>query len=373
MKNGFKVIDGDGHMLEPLDIWEKYTEPAFKDRAPKVIGHVNRMLVKYGPCESFPEGNAQPRPESVYSDLEDRYGEAYRSWWSLPSRIVHMDQEGVDIQVNFRTAGGAAISPNITDSKLQAALCRAYNNWATEFSQESSGRVQFVAQVTMLDVNDSVEEIQRIGNRPEVTAINIPDPGSARQWADDEFAPLWQHLQEKNLAACFHGGGSQRQVFGKMKGSLSAVSHAMSFPLDAMVSMGTMIFGSVLENNPDLRCAFFEANAGWLPFWLARLDDHAIGRQGRFMYGHSLPLKPSEYFARQCFVACDADEGTLSFVADYMQGENLIFNTDYPHADALFPGAVDMFLERDLSDESRKKILWDNSIALYGERVSAGN
>ena len=372
MKDGFRVIDGDGHMLEPLDIWEKYTEPAYRERVPKVIGHVNRMLVKYGPCEAFPEGNAQPRPESVYSDLEERYGDAYRSWWSLPTRLVHMDQEGIDIQVNFRTAGGAAVSHNITDPKLQAALCRAYNNWATDFCQDSSGRVQFIATVTMLEVGESLEEIKRVGGRPEVTAINIPDPGADRQWSDEEFDPLWQNLQDTSLAACFHGGGAQRRVFGGLKGPLSAVSHAMSFPLDAMVSMGTMIFGSVMERFPTLRCAFFEANAGWVPFWLSRLDDHAIGRQGRFMYGHSLPMKPSEFFKRQCFVACDADEGTLSFVSDYMQGDNIIFNTDYPHADALFPGAVDMFLGQSLSEEAKRKILWDNAIALYGERVLAG-
>ena len=28
MKNGFRVIDGDGHMQEPMDIWATYTEPA---------------------------------------------------------------------------------------------------------------------------------------------------------------------------------------------------------------------------------------------------------------------------------------------------------------------------------------------------------
>ena len=59
MKNGFKVIDGDGHMQEPMDMWENYTEPAFKERIPKVSGHVGRSAFSYAPCEIFPEGKAR--------------------------------------------------------------------------------------------------------------------------------------------------------------------------------------------------------------------------------------------------------------------------------------------------------------------------
>ena len=107
MLDGYRVIDGDGHMQEPMDIWEKYTEPAFRERAPKVVGHVGKTLFKYAPGEAFPQGNMQPRPESVFEDCLERYGDAYLSWWSLETRMAHMDSEGVDIQVGFQTNGGA--------------------------------------------------------------------------------------------------------------------------------------------------------------------------------------------------------------------------------------------------------------------------
>jgi len=50
MKNGFKVIDGDGHMQEPMDIWENYTEPAFKERVPKVSRGTSTLLSKSTVC-----------------------------------------------------------------------------------------------------------------------------------------------------------------------------------------------------------------------------------------------------------------------------------------------------------------------------------
>ena len=37
MKNGFKIIDSDMHIMEPLDLWEKYIDPRFKERAPRPV------------------------------------------------------------------------------------------------------------------------------------------------------------------------------------------------------------------------------------------------------------------------------------------------------------------------------------------------
>ena len=103
MKDGFRILDADGHMQEPLDIWDTYVESAFHDRRPKVVGHAGRYLFEYDPCEAFPEGRYQPRPESVFSDVEARYGEAWRSWWTLATRLQAMTEEGLDVQVGFPT------------------------------------------------------------------------------------------------------------------------------------------------------------------------------------------------------------------------------------------------------------------------------
>ena len=374
MRDGYRIIDGDGHMQEPLDIWDNYVEKPFHGRRPLVSGHVGRYLFNYHPCEAFPEGRGSVRPESVFADCEERYGDAWRNWWALPDRINEIDKEGLDIQVGFPTNGNSATSEHITDPMLQAALVRAYNNWATDYCRDSSGRVQFIAQVTMLDVNEAILEARRMAPCAEATAINLPDPGEGRRWSDEEFDPLWATLDELSLAASFHGGGSQNRVFKDYTTTptLASVSHALSFPLDAMLAMGTLIFGEVLDRFPNMRCSFLEANAGWVPWWLSRMDDHAVGRQGRFQYGEEVRLKPSEYFQRQCFVACDADEGQLEFAASQLN-DNLIFNTDWPHPDAPIPGAVDSFLSHNIADDVKRKILWDNSISLYGPRVLGKN
>ena len=41
--------------------------------------------------------------------------------------------------------------------------------------------------------------------------------------------------------------------------------------------------------------------------------------------------------------------------------------TDYPHSDSMFPNAVDIFLKLDaVSDEDKRKILWDNPARIFG-------
>ena len=31
-----KIVDADGHVLEPSDLWEEYLEPEYKDRAIRI-------------------------------------------------------------------------------------------------------------------------------------------------------------------------------------------------------------------------------------------------------------------------------------------------------------------------------------------------
>jgi len=45
--------------------------------------------------------------------------------------------------------------------------------------------------------------------------------------------------------------------------------------------------------------------------------------------------------------------------------DQLVFSTDYPHGDSRYPHAVAAFMELPISDEDKRKILWDNCAAFY--------
>jgi hypothetical protein len=56
--------------------------------------------------------------------------------------------------------------------------------------------------------------------------------------------------------------------------------------------MAAMIGSGVMDRYPTLRVATLEAGHGWLPFWMAQLDEHAQTIKAALPeLGH----KPSEY------------------------------------------------------------------------------
>jgi predicted TIM-barrel fold metal-dependent hydrolase len=120
----------------------------------------------------------------------------------------------------------------------------------------------------------------------------------------------------------------------------------------------------VLERHPDMRVVFLESGCGWVPAWLERIDEHMEH------WRHAttpLPLEPSEYFARQCFVSADPGERTLPQVLQLLGDDNVVFASDYPHPDGIFPGVVAALADRDdLSDVEKIKILATNPARCFG-------
>ncbi len=385
MKRGLRVIDGDGHLQEPMDMWTNYMPQEFKHRAPNVIGHTGKIIHRYGPCEVYPEGKVIASSDDTFSHMEERYGDAYRSWWGMPERLRDMDQEGVDVAIGFPT-NCQLLGSNVwaKDPDLHAAMITAYNNWAVDYCKDSGGRVKAIAHATSRSVETGVQEIYRMAATSEVVGIFHPSMEVETSWGDDAYEPIWQTLEETGTPVCWHGSASHplARSFDPIRHKYGPLSHALMHPMGAMLALGGMVYGGVLERRPNLKAGFYESNAGWLPFWLHRLDDHTDGRQGVFLKakkkedaldsGKGISMLPSEYFRRQCFIACDADEGALAQVVEYLDGDNIIFNTDYPHPDAPFPGAVDAFMDQPISEGHKRKILWDNSVKLYGDKVSVG-
>ena len=63
----------------------------------------------------------------------------------------------------------------------------------------------------------------------------------------------------------------------------------------------------------------------------------------------------------------EPEEDVGKYAIDYLGADNILFSTDYPHSDSLFPDAVDTFLAQEgISDDDKRKILWDNGARLFG-------
>src|ERR671931_2200835 len=68
MKQGFKVMDSDMHIIEPPDLWQCYIEPEFKDQAPRGTTNSVADLGMVGP-DGTPWGRS---PKNVQNLGQDR-------------------------------------------------------------------------------------------------------------------------------------------------------------------------------------------------------------------------------------------------------------------------------------------------------------
>jgi predicted TIM-barrel fold metal-dependent hydrolase len=70
---------------------------------------------------------------------------------------------------------------------------------------------------------------------------------------------------------------------------------------------------------------------------------------------------------RQCFIGTDVDEALLQVVIDDIGDDNIVMSVDYPHADGPYPHGLETFLAlTGVGADSKRKILWDNCVRLYG-------
>jgi len=134
-----------------------------------------------------------------------------------------------------------------------------------------------------------------------------------------------------------------------------------------MMALTAMVAYGVLERHPSLKVAFLEAGAAWIVPYLHRLDEH-LSTFG-FERG-GLTMRPSEYFARQCFVSAEDVEPGLALALERYP-ESIVFASDYPHADGTFPGSTAELLDTTmLTADERRRVLVANADRLYGTQTA---
>jgi predicted TIM-barrel fold metal-dependent hydrolase len=120
--------------------------------------------------------------------------------------------------------------------------------------------------------------------------------------------------------------------------------------------------GGILARFPKLRVGFMEAGAGWLPFWLERLDEHFAHAPEQWS---ALEKPPSAYFHGRCFVTTEPEERMIPYVLREV-GPVVCYASDYCHWDCAFPDSVRILEGRADLDEAMKRALFsENAAKLY--------
>jgi predicted TIM-barrel fold metal-dependent hydrolase len=312
------------------------------------------------------------------AEQDKTYADAERRGWDATSQVNAMDAEGLDLAVLFPSRGLFVLgldSPQVVgvdglEPDFAAAIARAYNDWLKDFCDEHPKRLLGAGMVAPHDPQAAAAETRRCVEQLGFKAIFLaPGCVNRRPWHDAAYDPLWAECERLNVPITFHGGG---QTFLKPDFSLEILDklmmwHTFNQPLGIMMVAVSLTSGGVLERFPKLRVGLLEGNCGWAPWLFDRLDEHWEW-VGRYEVPE-LKKKPSEYFRTNCFLAVEAEELTVKNYVEWFGDDNLVFSTDYPHADSKYPRAVEAFFDLPLSDASQRKVLWDNWLRLYDVRA----
>lgn len=369
-KNGFKILDSDMHIMEPPDLWERYIDTKFKHRAPRGVVSSNvrdlRMVYPDGRewARTTTRQNDSARGENFAKNQTLYRSDAERGW-SPEVQLEAMDIEGINIAVLYPTRGLRALVVEDMDAEFAAAIARAYNDWLYDFCKKEPKRLIGAGMISPYDMNDAVSEARRCAEELGFRAVFLrANPLVSYQWHDRYYEPLWNALEDLNLSLGFHEstGTGKNHIGARMEPNLM-LRRIYGQPLEQMMALGSFCGGGVLARHPRLRVAFLEANCSWLPWLLWRLDEG--WRLEGDVWAADLKMAPSEYFKRQCVVSAEPDEATVKHVIEYLDGKGIVFSTDYPHGDSKYPEAVNHFLQLPITDDDKRKILWDNCVAYY--------
>jgi predicted TIM-barrel fold metal-dependent hydrolase len=98
-----------------------------------------------------------------------------------------------------------------------------------------------------------------------------------------------------------------------------------------------LIWSGVLERHPGLKVVMTEVMGAWAPFEL-QYWEYLYDARNPELIRKALPLRPGEYWARQCFVGSSPPAGRAEIEARHTIGvDKLMWGSDYPHPDGAWP------------------------------------
>ena len=291
-RDGYFILDSDLHLMEPYDLWERYLEGPHKANPPhffaahrhpdeeiKVVGmEVQGLAIPaHGRSPGAIASSRELRRRSRARHPHFEVAQAQR--FDAASTLTAMDIEGIDIAVMYGTRGRQVLSHDNLPPDYAAALARAYNNWTYDYCAHEPTRLKFAGQVAMHDIPSAVAEARRcVTELGAVAIIGTPNPVNGQHLHDEACEPLWAEIERLGVPVGFHPTGetSLRDDAGRRyvgHANFHPIAHAIRNPVELMGAIASMTTGGVLERHPGLRCAFLEGTAGWLYWWLWRLDD----------------------------------------------------------------------------------------------------
>ena len=322
----YTIISSDCHAGGNHQQYREYLDPAYLERFDAWRG----------------------RYKNPFRDLQD---DGRSRNWDDDRRISEMEADGVVAEVVFPNTvppffpTGVVIAQAPTtpeDYELRLAGIRAHNRWLADFCGAHPTRRAGLGQILLNDVEDTLQDVRWIADH-DLAGVLLPGvaPNTGIEpLFSPAYDPVWALCQELGLPVTHHGGGSGMPDYGAYPSSTTM--YMMEAGFFANRALWHLVMSGVFDRFSDLVFVMTEQGAGWIPGALTQMDDlNAAMRAGKFgELGPSatvLPLQPSEYFARNCWVGTSFPPPGETEVFRTLGIEKFMWGSDYPHREGTYP------------------------------------
>ena len=369
------IISADSHVFEPVNLWETRLDRKFRERGPRFVPDYQGKPGTWFVCDginarSISSIAATGIPKEDLVKFTDVHHKDLRPGGYDPvARLKDQDIDGVSGEVLYATyAMQLYVMP---DAALQEAAFNAYNEWLVEMCSQAPDRLVGLALISVYNVDHAVKALQHWAKRGLRGAMIAAVPPEGTEYSDALYDPFWAAAEEIGVPISIHTLTSNRTPNYRFTRELRGAARYPENPMEVMLTLGEILTSPLLDRHPRVKLVLAEADTGWLPWLLARVD------RGHERYASQnnihTKLKPSEYFHRN-FSASFIMDRVGVYTREFTGVENLMWSSDYPHTDSTWPRSRES-IERDfagVSEADRVKMTCTNAARLYGFKVNGG-
>ncbi|HEY8874208.1 MAG TPA: amidohydrolase family protein [Stellaceae bacterium] len=277
-------------------------------------------------------------------------------------RIKEMEKDGVDAEIIFGILG---VASRVQDHAAANEMLRIYNDWLKEFCSHYPDRQIGLACLPYGDIGAAVKEIHRVA-KLGLKGLELSCSWDMEPMWHPVWEPLWKAVSDVQLPLHFHTFPSTprsvREQAPQSSRRAAQFTGVAGFQMNLINIIAAIIGAGVLERYPNLRVGFGESGIGWIPYALDRMDFEFEDR-----FRDLMKLKPSEYWRRQCRATFQFDRIGPKLI-DEMGVETLMWGSDYPHPDGVWPESSKYIEEQfaGLPADTIHKITCENAAKFYG-------
>ena len=296
------AISADSHITEPPNCYVDYIEKKYRENAPHMVrdtrpGETGDVFVVEGFSEPLALGlvaAAGKDPKTLKIGGTD-FAELHRGGWDPKARIKDQERDGILAEMIYPTIGMMLCGH--PDADYKNACMWAYNRWLQEYVGGAPNRLHGLGMTAVRNVPEAIEDFRRIKEMGFKGVMMPGSPATAEDYDDPSFDPLWRAAIELELPISFHiltgNRGTNALADGSKMHRGPRIAAWQAVIRGCQDIIGMFIFGRGFERHPELKLVCVEADAGWAPHFMYRMD-HVYKRHRAWLKCDEMKKLPSD-------------------------------------------------------------------------------